>query len=126
MKLNENIYNAARENDNFRRVFITGAHSQVVLMSLAPNEDIGEEVHKVDQLLFLVQGQGNAVLEGKSEDITTDDLVFVKAGQRHNVIAGNHGLKLFTVYAPPQHRPGVVHKTKTEAEADESDHYENN
>ncbi|MDP2648233.1 MAG: cupin domain-containing protein [Candidatus Yanofskybacteria bacterium] len=117
---NKNIVAIAKENAYFRQEVITGSHSQVVLMSIPPGGEIGEEVHNVDQTLVFVQGQGEAILNGKSEAVSDGNLVFVPAGTKHNFInTGSTDLKLFTLYAPPEHKPGTVHKTKAEADAAE-------
>ena len=112
----------ALENENFRKVMATNKSSQVVLMSLLPNEEIGEEVHDLDQIIYIVQGSGKAVLDGEDNEITSGDLVNVPEGSKHNIINGPDGsMKLITVYAPPEHPDGTVHKTK--AEADEAEHH---
>jgi mannose-6-phosphate isomerase-like protein (cupin superfamily) len=115
------IVDQARRNEAFRRELITGSHSQVVLMTIPPGGEIGEEVHpKVDQILLFVEGHGEAVLEGERSAVRPNDLVFVTAGTRHNFIAEEQGpLRLVTVYAPPEHEPGTVHATKAEADAAE-------
>jgi mannose-6-phosphate isomerase-like protein (cupin superfamily) len=115
------IVDQARRNEAFRRELITGSHSQVVLMTIPPGGEIGEEVHpKVDQILLFVEGHGEAVLEGERSAVRPNDLVFVTAGTRHNFIAKEQGpLRLVTVYAPPEHEPGTVHATKAEADAAE-------
>jgi mannose-6-phosphate isomerase-like protein (cupin superfamily) len=115
------ILDQARRNEAFRRELITGSHSQVVLMTIPPGGEIGEEVHpKVDQILLFVEGHGEAVLEGERSAVRPNDLVFVTAGTRHNFIAEEQGpLRLVTVYAPPEHEPGTVHATKAEADAAE-------
>jgi mannose-6-phosphate isomerase-like protein (cupin superfamily) len=114
---------AARSNEAFRRVIETGEHAQVVLMTIPVGEQIGEEVHpQSDQLFIFVAGHGEAILEGTASPIAPNDLVFVRAGTRHNIV--NHGvvaMRLITIYAPPQHRHGTVHLTKEEAETDERD-----
>jgi mannose-6-phosphate isomerase-like protein (cupin superfamily) len=118
------IVDQTRRNEAFRREVITGQHSQIVLMTIPPGGEIGEEVHpNVDQILFFVEGQGEAVLEGERSAVRPNDLVFVTAGTRHNVIADEQApLRLLTVYAPPEHEPGTVHATKAEAEAAERAH----
>ena len=109
------------ENDYFRRVVETGDHEQVVVMTLKVGEDIGEEVHPTtDQVFIFVDGEGEAVLDGISRHFDEGDLVFVRAGTRHNIInRGEMPLRLITIYAPPQHAPGTIHKTKAEAEKEE-------
>jgi mannose-6-phosphate isomerase-like protein (cupin superfamily) len=111
----------ARENTDFRREVITGQNSQVVLMSIEPGGEIGEEVHEdVDQVLAFVGGEGEAILDGQRSGVGADALVFVPAGTRHNFVnSGSAPLKLFTVYAPPEHPAGTVHRTKAEADAAE-------
>ena len=113
----KNVQRLALENNNFRNVLFTNKHSQVVLMSILPGDDIGQEVHKgVDQVLAFVQGTGKAVVGGETHDIAAGDLFAVPAGTEHNFInTGNAALKLFTVYSPPEHPDGVVHATKGDA-----------
>jgi len=115
------IVEVARGNDAFRRVITTGKHSQVVAMTIPPGGEIGEEVHEhVDQVLIFVEGKGDAILEGERKPIDENDLVFVKAGSRHNFInTGPDPLRLVTIYAPPEHDPGTIHATKEEADAAE-------
>ena len=111
----------AKRNDDFRRVLFTGAHSQLVVMTLAPGEEIGEEVHEVDQILYAVEGVGEAVLDGHGKPFAKGDAVAVPAGTRHNIRNGDKKpLRLFTVYAPPEHPAGTVHHTKAEALAAEA------
>jgi mannose-6-phosphate isomerase-like protein (cupin superfamily) len=111
----------ARQNEDFRREIATGSHSQVVAMTIPPGGEIGEEVHEhVDQILLFVEGEAEAVLDGERSPVGPGDLVFVKAGTRHNFITrGDRPLRLVTVYAPPEHEPGTVHHTKAEADAAE-------
>jgi mannose-6-phosphate isomerase-like protein (cupin superfamily) len=115
------IVATARSNEAFRREVITGDHEQVVVMTIPPGEEIGEEVHDTtDQVLIFLQGHGEALLDGRSSDVGPNDLVFVRAGTRHNFInRGDGSLRLITVYAPPEHQPGTVHQTKAEADAAE-------
>ena len=120
--LDVDIVSLARGNDAFRREIATGEHSQVVAMTIPAGEEIGEEVHEEnDQLLVFVDGEGEAVLDGKSSPVGPNDLVLVPAGTRHNFInTGGGPLRLVTVYAPPEHAPGTVHQTKAEADAAEA------
>lgn len=113
----EDIKRVTKENVNFRQVLHTGVHSQVVAMSLNEGEDIGEEVHEnVDQIIVIVDGEGKAVVNGETRAIEEHDIIFVPAGARHNIInTDNASLKLFTVYAPPEHQDGTIHRTKEEA-----------
>ena len=116
----KDIHKLALENENFRTVVFTNEHSQVVLMSVKPGDDIGDEVHNVDQVLFFVKGQGKAVVGGQEHAISGGDMVDVPSGTRHNFInTGTEDLKLYTVYAPSEHAAGTIHKTKEEAEAAE-------
>jgi mannose-6-phosphate isomerase-like protein (cupin superfamily) len=123
MTLNMDIVALATANEFFRRVVSTGPKAQVVLMCIPPNGEIGEEVHEhVDQVLVFVAGEGVAVLEGEASQVGRDRLVHVPAGMRHNVVnSGSVDLRLYTIYAPPQHAPGTIHRTKAEADADEAD-----
>ena len=117
---NQNIVEAAKANTSFRREMVTGANSQVVIMSLKPNEDIGEEAHQVDQTLVFVLGEGKAVVNGKESTVVSGSLVFVPAGAKHNFInTGMADMKLYTIYAPPEHKPGTMHQTKKDAENEE-------
>lgn len=108
-------------NTNFRRVLYTGQYLQLVLMSLEPGEDIGEEVHEDhDQFFRIEEGNGEVVIDGNRRKIKGNDAIIVPAGARHNVInTGDKPLKLHTIYGPPDHRDGVVHGTKANAEASE-------
>ncbi len=114
------------ENENFRKVLYTDKNSQLVLMSLLAGEDIGEEVHDdVDQFLRVERGEGQAVLSGVSHDLTDGSVILVPAGTKHNVInTGGEPMKLYTLYMPPHHKDGVVHKTKAEAVADTTDEFD--
>jgi mannose-6-phosphate isomerase-like protein (cupin superfamily) len=116
------ILQAAWTNEAFRREVMTGTHEQVVVMTLPPGGEIGEEVHPAtDQLLLFVDGRADAILEGETAEVGPNDLVFVHAGTRHNFVnVGEGPLRLITVYAPPEHPPGTVHWTKDEADAAEA------
>jgi len=113
------IGDAARDNADFRRVLSTGPHAQLVVMSIAAGGEIGEEVHDdVDQVISIVDGSGEAVLDDVPTQIGDGDLVLVPAGTKHNIRnVGSADLKLYTVYAPPQHPDGTVHRTRAEADA---------
>jgi mannose-6-phosphate isomerase-like protein (cupin superfamily) len=113
----QNVRQSALENNNFRSVLFTNKHSQVVLMSVLPGEDIGREVHElVDQVLFFVKGRGQAIVGGEKHDITAGDMFAVPAGTEHDFVnTGTEAMKLFTVYSPPEHPEGVVHATKADA-----------
>lgn len=114
----EDIKKLTKENTNFRKVLHTGKHSQIVAMSIIVGEEIGEEVHSdIDQLLFFVTGECEAILNGEMRRVEKHDVVFVPAGTTHNFKnVGDEDLKLFTVYAPPEHPDGTIHKTKEDAE----------
>jgi mannose-6-phosphate isomerase-like protein (cupin superfamily) len=109
------------ENRNFRRVLYTGRHMQLVLMTLQPGEEIGEEVHDDRDQFFRVEaGEGEIVIDGKSHRVATEFAMVVPAGARHNVKnSGKAALKLYTLYGPPEHRRDVVHPTKADAERSE-------
>lgn len=109
-------------NNNFRQVIFTGQHSQLVLMSLKPGEEIGMEVHpQVDQFFRFEAGQGKVVVDGEEFAVADGDAVVVPAGSQHNVInTGEEDLKLYTIYSPANHPDGTVHRTKVEADAAEA------
>lgn len=121
----KNIEELALANNNFRQVLYTDKNSQLVLMSLLVGEEIGEEVHDdVDQFLRVEKGTGTAILSEVSHNIANGSVIIVPAGTKHNLInTGSETLKLYTLYMPPHHRDGVVHKTKAEAEADTTDEF---
>jgi mannose-6-phosphate isomerase-like protein (cupin superfamily) len=123
---NEDIVKLARENDYFRRVLLTTELSQLVVMSIQPGEDIGEETHDgIDQILSIVSGAGAAMIEGETGSIKAGSIVVVPAGTRHNFInTGKEPLKLYTVYAPPDHKDGTVHRTKADALTDPNEQHE--
>jgi mannose-6-phosphate isomerase-like protein (cupin superfamily) len=110
------------QNDAFRRELVTGEHSQVVLMTIPPGGEIGEEVHEdVDQTLVFVEGDGAADVAGETTAVHAGSLAFVPAGTKHNFRnTGSAPLRLYTIYAPAHHPPGTVHQTKAEADAAES------
>ena len=119
----DNIKDLAKENNNFRHVIFTGAHSQLVLMSLLPEEEIGEETHTTsDQILFIVTGNGEAIVNGKTTNIEKHSVVYVPANTKHNIInKGEEDMKLYTVYAPSVHTDGTIHKTKGDAANEEKE-----
>lgn len=112
------IEDQTADNGDFRRVLYTGPHMQLVLMSLEPGEDIGEEVHEtVDQFFRVEKGKGVVSIDGRETPIESDTAIMVPAGARHNVKnTGNSPLKLYTLYAPPEHADGTVRHTKADAE----------
>lgn len=113
----EDIKKITKENSYFRKVVYTGKFTQVVVMSLAVGEDIGEEVHdQTDQIICVVDGEGTAYLGREERSINEHDIVFVPAGITHNFKnTGDEDLKLFSVYSPPEHEDGTIHKTKEDA-----------
>jgi mannose-6-phosphate isomerase-like protein (cupin superfamily) len=122
---NENIVARALSNRWFREVLATGPHAQVVVMCIPSGGEIGDEVHDgVDQVLVFVEGHGEAILDGVRSPVGPDRLVLVPAGTRHNFVnTGSTDLRLYTVYAPPEHVPGTIHRTKAEADAaEEAEH----
>ena len=116
-----NIEKDSIENENFRKVLYTAKNSQLVLMSIAPGEDIGEEIHSLDQFIRCEAGEGAAVLNDVKHKIRDGFAIVVPAGAKHNIINTSESevLKLYTLYSPPNHRDGVTHQTKAEAEADD-------
>ncbi|MBT3730300.1 cupin domain-containing protein [bacterium] len=110
-----NIEKDTLENEDYRRVLYTAKNSQLVLMNIKPGEDIGEEVHELDQFLRFEQGRGKAVLDGVESDVSDGTAVVVPAGAKHNFInTGDTDLKLYSVYSPPEHKDGVIEKTKAD------------
>ena len=107
------VKKAAKENEAFRRVLFTAGKGQLVLMSLLPGEEIGAETHDGDQVLYIVDGEGLAVIDGEKQEIEKGSIVFVPAGALHNIVnTDDEAMKLFTVYAPPQHADGTVEMKK--------------
>jgi mannose-6-phosphate isomerase-like protein (cupin superfamily) len=120
----QDIESLAIKNDEFRRVLFTAKHCQLVVMALKLGEEIGAEVHKLDQFFRVEQGSGEAVLDGVRTAIREGFAVVVPAGTNHNIInTGIVPMKLYTIYAPPNHRDGVVHHTRADAEAD-NEHFD--
>ncbi len=115
----QDIEGIAVKNEEFRRVLYTAKNCQLVVMALGPKEEIGAEVHKLDQFFRVEEGTGEAVLDGARTAIHAGFAVLVPAGTNHNIInTGTGPLKLYTLYAPPNHRDGVVHHSRADAEAD--------
>ena len=120
----QNIEDIAVKNNNFRQVLYTARNSQLVVMSLKPKEEIGMEVHKLDQFFRVEEGTGEAILDGVRTAIKAGFAIFVPAGENHNIINnGSVPLKLYTLYSPPNHRDGVTHLTRADAEKD-SEHFD--
>ncbi len=116
----QDIEALAIKNGAFRRVVYTAKNCQLVLMALKPKEEIGAEVHTLDQFFRVEEGSGEAVLDGVSTAIQAGFAVIVPAGANHNIInTGNCPLKLYTIYSPPNHRDGVIHQTREDAESDD-------
>jgi len=116
----QNIENIAIKNEDFRQVLYTAKNCQLVVISLKPKEEIGMEVHQLDQFFRVEEGMGEAVLDGIHRIISAGFCVLVPAGTNHNIInTGSTSMKLYTLYSPPNHRDGVVHHTRAEAEADD-------
>jgi mannose-6-phosphate isomerase-like protein (cupin superfamily) len=115
------------ESGYFRKVLYTGKYSQLVVMSLKPNEEIGEEVHHLDQFLRIEEGAGLAILDGVEHQIKKDWVVVVPAGTKHNIVntSSTEAMKLYTLYSPPEHKDGTIHKTRADAVHDEKDHFDN-
>ena len=118
-----NIKKETKENNNFRKVLYTAKHSQLVVMSLKPGEEIGEEVHnELDQFVRIEQGKGKAVINNQEYDIEDDWAVIVPAGALHNFInTGEEDMKLYTIYSPPEHKHGTIHPTKADVEEEHFD-----
>lgn len=120
----QDIEAIAIQNEDFRKVLYTAKNCQLVVMALKPNEEIGAEVHKLDQFFRVEQGTGEAVLDGVRTPLQAGYAVVVPAGAKHNIInTGTEPLKLYTLYAPPNHRDGVIHHTRADAEAD-TEHFD--
>jgi len=120
-----NIEEKTLKNQNFREVIYTATNMQLVVMSLKPLEDIGEEVHDtVDQFFRVEEGEGEVIMNGERTKFSADDVIIVPMGTKHNVIntSSTKILKLYTIYSPPNHPDGKVHQTREEAMADEHDH----
>jgi len=102
-------------------VLYTAKNSQLVLMNLRPNEEIGEETHHLDQFIRVEDGEGIAVLDGVQHHISDGSAIVIPAGTKHNIVntSDDHEMKLYTLYSPPEHRDGVIHRTKTDAASNE-------
>ena len=119
------IEKATVENTNFRTVLYTAKNSQLVVMSLKPGEEIGEETHTLDQFIRIEQGEGKAILDDVEHNIGPDFAIVIPAGTKHNIVNSSASeMKLYTIYSPPEHRDGVIHATKTDAQADTTDHFD--
>ena len=123
-----NLEKLSLENKNFRKVLYTAKNSQLVVMSLGPSEDIGEEVHNLDQFIRCESGNGKAVLDDIAHEISDGFAVVIPSGTKHNITntSVNKPLKLYTLYSPPNHKDGTMHPTKADAKADEAEHFDGN
>lgn len=121
----DDIEEKTLDNNNFRQVLFTGKHMQLVVMALKPGEDIGEEIHEhVDQFFRIEQGEAKVIIDGEEAILKEDMVAIVPAGAKHNLInTSNVDLKLYTIYAPPNHPDGTIHKDKAEAEEYEKEHH---
>jgi len=120
------LESATLRNENYRKVLFTAKHCQLVLMNLKPGEEIGEEVHELDQFIRFEAGQGEVIMDGQRHSVADGFAVVIPAGTRHNVvnISKTEDLKLYSLYSPPEHKSGTLHKTKQEADADEHHHFD--
>ena len=121
----DNIEEKTEQNNFFRQVLYTGKHTQLVVMSLLPGEEIGMEVHpQVDQFFRIEEGQAKVVIDGEEHEVDEGFAIIVPAGSQHNVInTGNNPLKLYTLYSPPNHPDGTIHRTRAEAMAAEEEEH---
>lgn len=118
----QNIESIAVKNEDFRQVLYTAQNCQLVVMSLKPREEIGMEIHQLDQFFRVEEGTGEAILDGIHRIISAGFAVVVPAGTNHNIInTGSAPMKLYTVYSPPNHRDGVIHHTRADAEKDDEE-----
>ena len=116
-----NIEEETLANENFRTVLYTDERVQLVVMSIVGGGDIGEEVHTLDQFIRIEEGEGKSILDGEEHVLGAGSVVIIPAGVKHNIIntSAHDALKLYTLYAPPNHKPGTIHATKEDAEKDE-------
>ena len=119
---NKDMIKLASANTYFQKEVYLDKQCQIVMMSIEPGDDIGEETHDADQTTFFVSGEGQAVVDGKRSKVAENHLIVIPKGAKHNIInKGDEPLKLYTIYAPPAEEPGIKHKTKEEAEAAEEE-----
>lgn len=117
-----NIEEETLENNDYRRVLYTGNYSQLVLMSIESGDEIGAEVHGLDQFIRLEQGSGKAILDDTEHEIAADDAVVIPAGTEHNVVnTGEETMKLYSIYSPPEHKDGTIHENK---EDEQEEHFD--
>ena len=112
-----NIEQETLNNKNFRKVLYTALNSQLVVMSIAPKEEIGEEVHDLDQFIRVEEGKGKAVLNDEEQEIMDGSAIVIPSGTKHNIIntSDSEDLKLYTIYSPPNHKDGTIHISKKDA-----------
>ncbi len=114
------IEKETKENENFRKVLYTAKNCQLVVMCIQPGDEIGEEIHDLDQFIRIEDGEAKAVLNDVEYEMEDDYAVVIPAGVKHNLInTGDEPLKLYTIYSPPEHRDGVIHQTRENAMEDE-------
>ncbi|MGI6776215.1 MAG: cupin domain-containing protein [Patescibacteria group bacterium] len=121
----DNIEEKTEQNNFFRQVLYTGKHTQLVVMSLLPGEEIGMEVHpQVDQFFRIEEGRAKVVIDGEEHEVDEGFAIIVPAGSQHNVVnTGSNPLKLYTLYSPPNHPDGTIHPTRAEAMAAEEEEH---
>jgi len=121
-----NIEEATTRNKHYRHVLFTAHHTQLVLMGLKPGEEIGEEVHDLDQFIRFEAGEGSVILDGKTYSVSNGYAVVIPAGTRHNVMnrSNTTDLKLYSLYSPPEHKDKTIHPTKRDADANEHPHFD--
>ena len=121
-----NLEKESLENGFFRKVLFTTKNTQLVVMSLLPGEDIGEEVHHLDQFIRVERGEGKSVLDGVERALSDGVALVIPSGTKHNITntSKEESLKLYTLYAPPNHKEGTIHKTKEDALEDEKEHFD--
>lgn len=117
-----NLEQETVQNEDYRRVLYTGKNSQLVLMTIQPGDEIGSEVHDLDQFIRIEAGSAKAVLDGVEHEMEDDWAVVIPAGTDHNIInTGDKALRLYSVYSPPEHKDGTVHKTKADEKEEHFD-----
>jgi len=121
-----NLEEATLSNKYFRKVLYTAKHSQLVLMSIKPGEDIGEEIHQLDQFIRCEAGEGKSIIDGIEHQLRDGHVVIIPSGSLHNIVntSKTEDLKLYTVYSPANHRDGIIHETREDAMKDEEEHFD--
>ena len=120
------IEDATLKNENYRQVLFTAKHCQLVIMNVQAGDQIGEEIHDLDQFIRVEAGEGVIIMDGQKHAVSDGFAAVIPAGTKHNVIntSSSHGLKLYSLYSPPEHKVGTVHKTKKDADTDEHHHFD--